>query len=149
MSQHWIKVKKLKPEAKLPELGTPGAAGADLCACIDAEFHVIQSGCVSKIPTGIAVEIPPGFFGAVFARSGIATKRGLRPANCVGVIDSDYRGEVIVALRNDTKFDAQIANGERIAQLVVMPCVSPIFVEAEELGDTERGSGGFGSTGTK
>lgn len=149
LSQHWIKVKKLRPDAHMPELGTPGAAGADLYACIDADGAGIHPGSVMKIGTGIAVEIPPGYFGAIFARSGLSTKKGLRPTNCVGVIDSDYRGEIIVALRNDTRYAQVISKGERIAQLVILPCVSPIFVEAEELSDTERGEGGFGSTGAK
>lgn len=149
MSQHWIKVKKLIPDAHMPELGTPGAAGADLYACMDTDCAAITPGSILKIGTGLAVEIPPGYFGAIFARSGLSTKKGLRPGNCVGVIDSDYRGEIIVALRNDSRFDQLITNGERIAQLVIIPCVSPIFVEAEELSDTERGEGGFGSTGVK
>lgn len=149
MSQHWIKVKKLIPDAHMPELGTPGAAGADLYACMDTDCATIAPGSILKIGTGLAVEIPPGYFGAIFARSGLSTKKGLRPGNCVGVIDSDYRGEIIVALRNDSRFDQLITNGERIAQLVILPCVSPIFVEAEELSDTERGEGGFGSTGVK
>ena len=149
MSQHWIKVKKLIPDAHMPELGTPGAAGADLYACMDTDCAAIAPGSILKIGTGLAVEIPPGYFGAIFARSGLSTKKGLRPGNCVGVIDSDYRGEIIVALRNDSRFDQLITNGERIAQLVIIPCVSPIFVEEEELSDTERGDGGFGSTGVK
>ena len=149
MSQHWIKVKKLRPDAHMPELGTPGAAGADLYACMDTDCAAITPGSILKIGTGLAVEIPPGYFGAIFARSGLSTKKGLRPGNCVGVIDSDYRGEIIVALRNDSRFDQLITNGERIAQLVIIPCVSPIFVEEEELSDTERGDGGFGSTGVK
>lgn len=133
----------------MPELGTPGAAGADLYARMKTDGQSIPPGGIVKIGTGIALEIPPGYFGAIFARSGLSTKKGLRPGNCVGVIDSDYRGEIIVALRNDTKYDQYVANGERIAQLLILPCVSPIFIEAEELSDTERGAGGFGSTGTK
>ena len=149
MNQHWIKVKKLRPDAHLPELGTPGAAGADLYACLDTDGQSVPPGGIVKIGTGLAMEIPAGYFGAVFARSGLSTKKGLRPGNCVGVIDSDYRGEIIVALRNDTKYDQYVANGERVAQLLILPCVSPIFMESGELSDTERGAGGFGSTGTE
>lgn len=101
-----------------------------------------------KIGTGIAVEIPEGYFGAIFARSGLATKRGLRPANCVGVVDADYRGELIVALHNDTDFAQEVAEGERIAQLAIIPHLSVRFVEVDDLSSTERGEGGFGSTGT-
>jgi dUTP pyrophosphatase len=101
-----------------------------------------------KIGTGIAVEIPEGYFGAIFARSGLATKRGLRPANCVGVVDADYRGELIVALHNDTEFPQEVSEGERIAQLVIIPHLSVRFVEVDDLSSTERGEGGFGSTGT-
>ena len=101
-----------------------------------------------KIGTGIAVEIPEGYFGAVFARSGLATKRGLRPANAVGVVDSDYRGELIVALHNDTDYAQEVADGERIAQLVIIPYLPVSFVEVDDLSSTDRGEGGFGSTGT-
>jgi dUTP pyrophosphatase len=101
-----------------------------------------------KIGTGIAVEIPEGYFGAIFARSGLATKRGLRPANCVGVVDADYRGELIVALHNDTDQLQFVEPGERIAQLVIMPYLSVEFEESDGLNETQRGSNGFGSTGT-
>ena len=101
-----------------------------------------------KIGTGIAVEIPEGYFGAIFARSGLATKRGLRPANCVGVVDADYRGELIVALHNDTDLVQEVAEGERVAQLAIIPYLPVNFVEVDDLSSTDRGEGGFGSTGT-
>jgi len=101
-----------------------------------------------KIGTGIAMEIPEGYFGAIFARSGLATKRGLRPANCVGVVDSDYRGEIIIALHNDTEFPQEVSEGERIAQIVIIPYLPVDFTEVDNLSSTVRGEGGFGSTGT-
>ena len=142
-----IKVKKLRDGAKLPVLGSRTAAGADLHACLDYDLVSIACHQTVKIPTGLAVEIPDGYFGAIFARSGLATKEGLRPANCVGVIDSDYRGEVIVALHNDLDTNRMIENGERIAQLVILPYQPAVYTEVEELSDTERGEGGFGSSG--
>lgn len=144
-----IRVKKLRPEARLPVLGSQTAAGADLYACLDYDLVSIACHQTKKISTGIAVEIPDGYFGAIFARSGLATKSGLRPANCVGVIDSDYRGEVIVALHNDLDTNQMIENGERIAQLVILPYMPVVYTEADELSETERGAGGFGSSGTK
>ena len=111
------------------------------------ETNVIKPYGTMKIHTGLAMEIPRGYFGAIFARSGMATKRGLRPANCVGVIDSDYRGEIIVALRNDSDSEQVITSGERIAQIVIMPYLPIEFNEVNSLEDTERGDGGFGSTG--
>ena len=145
-----IKVKKLRDNAKLPTFGSSMAAGADLYACIDLPVTVL-SGSNEKIGTGIAIEIPEGYFAAIFARSGLATKQHLRPSNCVGIIDSDYRGEVIVALHNDgnTIADHVIEDGDRIAQLIIMPYPKVAFEWVEELSDTERGEGGFGSTGTK
>ncbi len=142
-----IKVKKTYEGAILPTSGSKYAAGYDLYAHIDTETQYIQAGKTEKINTGICVEIPNGYFGAIFARSGLATKRGLRPANCVGVIDSDYRGEIIVALHNDADTCEIIHNGDRIAQLVIMPYLTVEFEEANALEDTERGCGGFGSTG--
>lgn len=145
-----LRYKKLYPEATQPIRASKYAAGFDLCACLpETRETEIFSGCTEKIGTGIAVEIPEGYFGAIFARSGLATREGLRPANCVGVIDSDYRGEVIVALHNDSGLDATVEHGERIAQLVIIPYAAPQLVEADELTDTERGEGGFGSTGMK
>lgn len=142
-----ISVKKLHPSAHLPTRGSEYAAGYDLYACIDTDSITIEPHTTQKIGTGLAIAVPNGYFGAIFARSGIATKKGLRPANCVGVADSDYRGEYIVALHNDTDSPQTIENCERIAQLVIMPFLSADFVEADELNDTERGNGGFGSTG--
>ena len=142
-----IKVKKTFEGATIPTSGSQYAAGYDLYAHVEGGSTAIPAGKTEKIGTGICMEIPEGYFGAVFARSGLATKRGLRPANCVGVIDSDYRGEIIVALHNDSDMWETINNGDRIAQLVIMPYLSTEFVEVDELGDTERGDCGFGSTG--
>ena len=144
-----VKVKKLRGGARLPILGSKTAAGADLHACLDNDIQSIACHSTVMVPTGIAVEIPDGYFGAIFARSGLASKSGLRPANCVGVVDSDYRGEVMVALHNDMDVNQMIENGDRIAQLVILPCQSVAYVEAKELSRTERDSGGFGSSGTK
>lgn len=141
-----IKIKKLKETAVIPTRATEYAAGYDLYACID-ETVVIAPHTTEKIGTGLSVAIPDGYFGAIFARSGLAAKEGLRPANCVGVADSDYRGEYIVAIHNDTDGVRKIEPQERIAQLVVMPFLAIEFEEAEELTKTERGAGGFGSTG--
>ena len=141
-----IKIKKLKETAVIPTRATEYAAGYDLYACID-ETVVIAPHTTEKIGTGLSVAIPDGYFGAIFVRSGLAAKEGLRPANCVGVADSDYRGEYIVAIHNDTDGVRKIEPQERIAQLVVMPFLAIEFEEAEELTKTERGAGGFGSTG--
>lgn len=144
-----IRLKKLSPEARVPTLGSSSAAGCDLYACLNKKEIRIAPGATQKINTGISVEIPDGYFGAIYARSGLATKKGLRPANCVGVIDSDYRGELIVALHNDTLYSQTVENGERVAQLVVTPYLSVEFEEVDELNETSRGEGGFGSTGCK
>ena len=141
-----INIKKLNPNAIIPTRGSEYAAGYDLYACSEIAIDIAPHSTV-KVGTGLAVEIPHGYFGAIFARSGLATKRGLRPANCVGVCDEDYRGEYIVALHNDTDEFMSIEPHERIAQLIVMPYLSVEFNEVNELSDTERGSGGFGSTG--
>lgn len=141
-----VNIKKLNDNAKIPTRGSEYAAGYDLYACIN-EPVVIYPHETVKIGTGIAIEIPDGYFGAIFARSGLATKKGLRPSNCVGVCDSDYRGEYIVALHNDANELMVVEPNERIAQLVVMPYLPVKFTEVDELSDTERGSGGFGSTG--
>ena len=141
-----ISVKKLRPDAVLPTAGSRYAAGYDLYACIDAPVTVAPH-ATEKIGTGLAVEIPEGYFGAVFARSGLATKQGLRPANCVGVCDSDYRGEYTVAIHNDSEQPRTVSPFDRIAQLVILPYLSVEFEEADELSSTERGAGGFGSTG--
>ena len=141
-----VKIKKLNENAIIPTRGSNQAAGYDLYACVDTPVN-IPAHCTEKIPTGLAIEIPDGYFGGIFARSGLATKHGLRPSNCCGVVDSDYRGNVIVALHNDTNEEKLIMPGERIAQLVVLPYLPIIFEEVEELTDTERGDSGFGSTG--
>lgn len=141
-----IRVKKLKPNAKLPTYGSAEAAGADLYACLD-EAVMIQPGESAFIPTGLAMEIPKGCAGLIYARSGLACKRGLAPANKVGVVDSDYRGEFMIVLHNHGTQPQTIANGERIAQLIITPVLTPAYCEAEELSDTQRAAGGFGSTG--
>ncbi len=143
-----IKVKKLTPEAVVPTLGSKFAAGADLYSAKKGDV-VIAPGETKFIGTGIAVEIPEGYVGLVYARSGLACKRGLAPANKVGVIDSDYRGEIKVALLNHGKEPQTLEKGERIAQMVVAPYLSVTYEETDELSDTERGEGGFGSTGRK
>ena len=143
-----VNVKKLNPNAIIPTLGSEQAAGCDLYSCFKEEEIRIKPHTTVKIPTGLAFEIPRGIFGAIFARSGLATKEGLRPANCVGVCDSDYRGEYIVPMHNDTDEVMTIASGERIAQLIVMPFVGIEFNIVDELTETKRGDGGFGSTGS-
>lgn len=141
-----IQIKKLNENATIPTRGSDRAAGYDLYACLENEV-VIGAGETVKIGTGLSIAVPEGYFGAIFARSGLAAKEGLRPANCVGVADSDYRGEYIVALHNDSAVSRVVTLGERIAQLVVMPYLSVEFDEVDALDETERGAGGFGSTG--
>lgn len=141
-----VKIKKLKENAIIPTKGSAQAAGYDLYANI-SNTHYIHPHSTQPIGTGIAVQIPEGYFGAIFARSGLATREGIRPANCVGVIDSDYTGELIVALHNDTNNDRPVAPDTRIAQLVIIPYLSVDFEEVDELEKTERGAGGFGSSG--
>lgn len=141
-----IKVKKLKDKAKLPLKGHANDAGFDLYACLD-EPVTIEPHKTVLVGTGIAIELPEGTFGAVFARSGLATKSDLAPANKVGVVDSPYRGEVMVALHNHGECIREVSGGDRIAQLVVMPYVAASLNWSDELNDTDRGSGGFGSTG--
>ena len=141
-----IKIKKMNDLAIIPRKGSEEAAGMDLYACIDDTIYISPHETV-KIDTGIAVELPKGTFGAIFARSGLATKEGLAPANKVGVIDSDYRNSIIVALHNHSNVSRVINPGERIAQLVVIPYVPIEFKEVNELSETNRGFGGFGSTG--
>ena len=143
-----VKIKRLVPEAKLPAYGSAFAAGADLYALLDAPL-TIPAGATVLVHTGIALAIPEGLVGLIYARSGLATKRGLAPANKVGVIDADYRGEVMVALHNHSAADAVVEPFERIAQLVIAPYITAEFSECEELDDTARGAGGFGSTGVK
>ena len=141
-----IHVKKLRPGAVLPTYGTAGAAGADLYACLESPV-TIAPGETVFIPTGIALEVPEGCAGLVYARSGLACKRGLAPANKVGVVDSDYRGEINVVLHNHGAQSQRIENGERVAQLLITPVLTPAYEETEALSDTCRGGGGFGSTG--
>lgn len=142
-----IKIKRLNDLATIPTRGSEYAAGYDLHAAIK-EVMCISPHSTMKIGTGLAVEIPMGYFGGIFARSGLATKKGLRPSNCVGVIDADFRGEVIVALHNDTDEMMCIEPNERIAQLVIIPYLNIDFEITDELSDTVRGNGGFGSTGS-
>jgi dUTP pyrophosphatase len=144
-----VRIKKLDENAKLPTRGSSSAAGYDLYSLNSV---VLGQGETALVHTGLAVEIPEGYFGAIYARSGLATKRGIRPANCVGVIDSDYRGEILVALHSDNiyenKMDTEIIEeGERIAQLVIQNYEQIDFEEVDDLSDTSRGGGGFGSTG--
>lgn len=141
-----IKVKKLRSNAVLPTYESEFAAGADLHACID-EAVTVEPGQTQFIPTGLAMEIPVGTVGLIYARSGLACKKGLAPANKVGVIDSDYRGEFIVALHNQGSQSQIVSPGDRIAQLVIAPVFTPGFYEVKELTETDRSSGGFGSTG--
>ena len=141
-----LKIKKLREEAVLPERKTPGSAGYDLCACIAGDF-TIEPGELVILPTGLAAEIPEGCAGMIFTRSGLGVKHGIAVGNGVGVIDSDYRGEIHVGLRNNSQIAYTVSPGERIAQLIVMPVCLPEVVEIEELSETERGAGGFGSTG--
>ena len=141
-----VKIKKLNPNAHIPTKGSDKAAGYDLYACIEEAIE-IQPQKMAKIGTGIAITPPEGYFGAIFARSGLSTKRGLRPANCVGACDEDYTGEYIVVLYNDSNTIQTVEPGERIAQLVFLPYISVNMIEVDELEETERGDGGFGSTG--
>ena len=142
-----MRIKRLNDNAVIPTRGSEYSAGCDLYACLDTDQVEIRPHETKMIDTGWAMEIPEHYFGAIFARSGIASKQGLRPANCVGVIDSDYRGPVKVALHNDSNEVQIITQGERIAQLILMHYYSLNFTEVEELDDTDRGEGGFGSTG--
>ncbi len=143
-----VKIVKLNPNAHIPTYGSASAAGADLYACIEKPVSILPGQTV-LIPTGLSMEIEEGFAGFIYARSGLATKRGLAPANKVGVIDSDYRGQVMVSLHNHTDQPQFVDVGERIAQMVFAPVYQAQFCEVESLQETERGTGGFGSTGTK
>ena len=143
-----MKIKKLCPNATIPTYGSACAAGADLYACENASV-TIEAGQTVLVHTGIAMAIPQGYVGLIYARSGLATKKGLAPANKVGVIDSDYRGEIMVALHNHGSAPQTIESGERIAQIVFTPYSAAAFQVCDELDETDRGSGGFGSTGTK
>lgn len=142
-----VKLKKIEPNAILPTYGTASSAGADLYALPDRDVTVAPGETV-LIRTGVALAVPEGYAGLIYARSGLATKRGLAPANKVGVIDSDYRGEILVALHNHSDVPQTVAAGERVAQLIVTPYLKANFTLCEELDETGRGAGGFGSTGT-
>ena len=141
-----VAVKKLRPGAKMPTFGSREAAGADLYACLE-EPVTIEPGKTVFLPTGLSMALPTGYVGLVYARSGLACKQGLAPANKVGVIDSDYRGEFMIALHNHSTEARVVEHGDRIAQLVVTPVIQPDYFEADTLDDTPRGTGGFGSTG--
>ena len=143
-----IRVKKLSEKAMLPTYGSPEAAGADLYACLEDPVTV-EPGETVFVPTGLAMEIPKGCAGLIYARSSLGSKRGLAPANKVGVIDSDYRGQVMVSLHNHSGQPQSVEPGERVAQMVFAPVYQAQFCEVDALQDTERGTGGFGSTGTK
>lgn len=147
MNSTKIRLKRLDEKAKMPNYGTEFAAGADLYACMEEEL-LLKAGETVFVPTGIAMEIPVGLVGLIYARSGLACKKGIAPANKVGVIDSDYRGEIMVALHNHSKEDVVIQSGERVAQMVIAPYYFAEYEEVSELNDTVRGEGGFGSTGT-
>lgn len=141
-----IKVKKLRENAVVPKIATSGSAAADLYACIDEE-ETIPAGKSAVIPVGIAIAVPEGYGAFIFARSGLGIKHGIAPRNCVGVIDSDYRGEICVGLQNSSDEDYVIKPNDRIAQMAIMPVMPAEYVLCDELSDTERGEGGFGSTG--
>jgi len=143
-----VPVKKLNEAAILPTYGSEYAAGADLYACTEADVTIAPH-ATQVIPTGLAMQLPVGYAGLIYARSGLATKKGLAPANKVGVVDCDYRGEVKVALHNHSDIPQTISHGERIAQLVITPYITADFIVSESLSQTVRGDGGFGSTGTK
>lgn len=143
-----VRMKKLSENAVIPTYGTEFSAGADLYACLE-ETMTIEAGETCFVKTGLAMEIPAGYAGLVYARSGLASKKGLAPANKVGVVDADYRGEIMVALHNHSNTAAVIEPGERIAQMVIAPFLRAEYCEVEELSTTARGEGGFGSTGTK
>lgn len=141
-----VRIKKLNDAARIPTYGSEYSAGADLYACTETDI-VIEPGETVVVKTGIAMEIPVGYAGFIYARSGLATKEGLAPANKVGVVDADYRGEIMVALHNHSKETRTVTAGERIAQMVIAPFLTAEFLPCEELSDTVRGEGGFGSTG--
>ena len=143
-----IRIKKLSEKATIPTYGSEFSAGADLYALVEGTLTIKPHETV-LVHTGLSMEIPEGFGGFIFARSGLASKKGLAPANKVGVVDADYRGEIMVALHNHSELPVEISDGERIAQIVFLPFLSAKFIESETLSETVRGKGGFGSTGTK
>ena len=142
-----VRIKRLREAATIPTYGSNFAAGCDLYACPEQDEVVIEAGKTVMIPTGWAMEIPEGFAGLIYARSGLASKSGLAPANKVGVVDCDYRGEICVALHNHSGETRVVKRGDRIAQMVITPYLAATFCESDELSDTVRGAGGFGSTG--
>ena len=142
-----IALEKLHPQAVLPRYATPNSAGADLCALLQEDSIMIEAGETKLLHTGIAVAIPEGYVGLICARSGLSVKEGLAPANKVGVIDADYRGELMVALHNHSQVARKVTQGQRIAQLLIMPVVQGEVTEVSSLSSTRRGEGGFGSTG--
>lgn len=148
MLKEKVEIKKVKENAKIPTYGTINAAGADLYACIEEEM-IFAPHETKLVPTGLSLAIPEGYAGLIYARSGLASKRHLAPANKVGVVDSDYRGEVLVALHNHSNEEQKIEAYERIAQFIITPYLKAEFEEVEELEESERGSSSFGSTGTK
>ena len=141
-----VNIKRLNKKATMPNKSHDNDAGFDLYACIDSPINILP-GETTKIPTGWAIAVPEGYFGAIYARSGLATKQGLRPANCVGVVDAPYRGECIVAIYNDSNIIQQINPNDRIAQLVITPYYNCVLNEVDELNTTDRGDNGFGSSG--
>lgn len=143
-----VRIKKLDPRAKIPTYGSADAAGADLYALLDEPLTIAPHGTF-LVPTGLSVEIPAGNMGLIFARSSLGTKRGLAPANKVGVIDADYRGQIMVSLHNHSELPQTVEPFERIAQFVIVPFIRAAFQETDALSDTDRGEGGFGSTGTR
>ncbi|MBQ4509158.1 MAG: dUTP diphosphatase [Clostridia bacterium] len=143
-----VKIKKLNENAKMPTYGSPYSAGADLYACIESDITIEPNQTV-LVKTGLAMELDCGYVALIYARSGLATKRGLAPANKVGVVDCDYRGEIMVALHNHSTEPQTVSKHERIAQMVITPYITAEFEEADTLSDTVRGDGGFGSTGVK
>ena len=142
-----VLMKKLAPEAVLPKYGSPYAAGADLCAYLPEGEITVAPGKTVLIGTGLAMELEAGFVGLIYARSGLATRQGLAPANKVGVVDADYRGEIFVPMHNHGESAQVIEPGERIAQMIITPFLTAAFLEADELSETPRGEKGFGSTG--
>ena len=143
-----VQIKRLRADAVIPARGSSLAAGYDLCACLGGDAAVvIPPHATAMLPTGLSFALPEGTFGAVVARSGLASKQGLRPANCLGVIDSDYRGECFVALHNDSNEERTVRHGDRVAQLVLLPFLPMEFEQVDTLPETVRGEGGFGSTG--
>ena len=149
MCKSTVCIKKLSPSAKMPTYATEFSAGADLYALPELGEMTVEAGQTLLIRTGLAAAIPEGYAGLIYARSGLACKRGLAPANKVGVIDSDYRGELMVALHNHGDIPQTVEPGDRVAQFLIMPVIQASFCETDELGETDRGAGGFGSTGTK